>query len=275
MNRILFSVFIFLLFQSLLNAQITLKGFVKDSSGISVPYVNVVLKKDSTIISYTTTSETGGFKLTFDFIDEFEIVISGLGFNKFSKNILIDNSKLDSIDIGVVVLTQSYISLEEVELSANKPILAKNDTISIQVDSYLDGSEEVVEDILEKLPGVEVGKDGTIMVQGKSVEKVMVEGDDLFEKGYKLLTRNLNADVIDKVEILENYSENILLKNIENSDKVALNITLKEDRKTTLFGNLSLSYGTDNFYEEKANIISFNKKTKYYFFGNIIILGTM
>ncbi len=272
-NFFLGLIFAFLLHFNL-NAQRALKGIVNDSIGEPVPYVNVVLKKDSKIISYATTSVNGYFKIDFENIENFEIVISGLGYNTISKSISVDNSDTAEIDLGVIVLLESLITLEEVELSANKPIIVKNDTISIKVESFLNGSEEVVEDILEKLPGVEVGKDGTIRVQGQSVEKVMVEGDDLFEKGYKLLTKNLNAGVIDKVEILEHYSENALLKNIENSDKIALNLTLKENRKTTLFGNVTASYGTDNFYEEKANLISFNKKTKYYFFGNLNNIGS-
>lgn len=274
MRLYFFLFFLFLLSHYNLNAQRTVQGIVIDTIGTSVPYVNVILKKGTKIISYTTTSDSGYFKIEFDDLENLDLAISGLGYTTFLTSIGIEAVTSKNIDLGIITLSSSVISLSEVQLSANKPIIVKSDTISIKVDSFLDGSEEVVEDILKKLPGIEVSKDGTVTVQGKSVEKVMVEGDDLFEKGYKLLTKNLNAGLIDKVEILEHYSENARLKNIENSDKIALNLTLKDDRKTTLFGNITGSYGTDNFYEEKTNIISFNKKTKYYFFGNLNNVGS-
>ncbi|MBC30762.1 MAG: hypothetical protein CMH48_07930 [Muricauda sp.] len=267
-------IIVFLFSVTNLNAQKILSGVVKDSTDAPLPFLNVVLKKDGKIISYTTTQEDGEFQLESDNHQNLELVIKGIGLKTYSRELDFENIKSAEVDLGTIILSQSPLSLDEVELNSNIPILVKKDTISFKVESFIDGSEEVAEEILAKLPGVEIAKDGTISVQGKNVEKVMVEGDDLFEKGYKLLTKNLDAGIIDKVEILENFSENILLKNIENSDRIALNLTLKEEKKNTLFGNISASYGTENFYEEKANIISFKKKAKYYFFGNLNNVGS-
>ncbi|TFG76214.1 MAG: hypothetical protein E4H26_04870 [Flavobacteriales bacterium] len=86
--------------------------------------------------------------------------------------------------------------MSEVVINADMPILVRKDTITLNIASFTNGNEEDVEDVLKKLPGIEVASVGTIQFQGKNVEKIMVEGDDLFEKGYKLLTKNLNAGVM-------------------------------------------------------------------------------
>ena len=98
----------------------------------------------------------------------------------------------------------------------------------------------------------------------------MIDGDDFFEKGYKLVTKNMPVNAIDKIELYQNYSNNKLLKGIENSDKVALNLTLKEDSKRIWFGNFYGGYNIllDNKFEYKGNLMNFGKKSKHYFFTN-------
>ncbi len=160
--------------------------------------------------------------------------------------------------------------IEEVIIRNEKgPITIKNDTISIRVKDYLRGNEEVAEDILKNLPGIDVSENGSIRAQGKNIVKVLVDGDDLFEKGYKILTKNLDSDLIYSIEILQNFSNNPLLKGVEETDLVALNIVLKENRKSTLFGKVDIGLGNKKFTENKLNLISFKNKTKFYFFGNI------
>ena len=259
----------FLWITSFSYAQTTITGTVKDSLNHPVVSANVILKSDSdgTIITYGYTNDQGVYILEIDQTGNFIINYSSLSYKTINIPITISRSEKELIKD--VVLQDETQLLDEVIFKVDIPIKVKKDTIVLKVSSFTDGTEEIAEDVLRKLPGVEVDDNGGISVQGKSIEKVMVEGDDLFERGYKLLTKNLHSDVIDKVEILNNFSNNSLLKGVEDSDKVALNLTLKEDRKTTLFGNASIGYGTEQFYENKMNLISFNKKTKYYFFGNL------
>ncbi len=269
--------FIILLFGTVFfsSAQTVLKGVVQDSSGTRLSMINVVLQAfdSNAILAYCYSNTKGEYELEINKKGDFILGASGMGYapNKIKIQV---NAQSETVLVNDFKLLEKAFDLKEVILNADRPIVVKKDTISIKVNTFTNGSEEVVEDILKKLPGIEVTKDGTVKVQGKSVEKIMVEGDDLFEKGYKLLTKNLHAGVLDKVEILEHYSHNSLLKNIEDSDRVALNITLKEDQKSTLFGNIGLGYGTDQFYENKLNLISFNEKSKYYFFGNLNNIGS-
>ena len=152
-------------------------------------------------------------------------------------------------------------------MQSRRPITIKKDTIVFDAKSFLQGNELVVEDLLKKIPGLNVLTDGTIKIGNQEVEKVMIDGDDFFEKGYKIVTKNMPVNPIDKVEVYQNYSNNKHLKGIENSEKVALNLTLKEDAKRIWFGNIFGGYGlvSENRYEFRANLMNFGKKSKHYF----------
>ncbi|MCJ7467345.1 MAG: carboxypeptidase-like regulatory domain-containing protein [Maribacter sp.] len=252
-----------------------LSGHVTDTTNTPIPLVNVFLTKGegTSITNYTYTDAAGYYRLEVTHAGEYVFNVNGLSYSNYSSRIKIDSLVANSTFTKEIILIEKPQHLDEVVVNANLPILVKKDTVVIRVASYINGSEDVAEDILKKLPGIEVASDGTVKVQGRNVEKVMIEGDDLFEKGYKLLTKNLNAGVIDKVEILQHFSDNPLLKNIEDSEDIALNIVLKEEVKGTLFGNIDLGYGFKNVYENKLNIISIKKKTKYYVFGNMNTIG--
>ncbi len=256
--------------------QTKIEGVVKDSLGKPVVNANIYIQApdEATILAYTYSNLDGSFLLDFDKTGTFILNVSSLSYK--TEQIPLDLSgQQGSGKLKRHIILQSHpFSLSEVVINADIPILVKKDTIIINPETFIDGSEVVLEDVLRKLPGIEVSADGNIQVQGKNVEKVLVEGDDLFEKGYKLLTKNLSASVLDKVEILEHYSDNALLKGLEDSEKVALNLTLKDEARTQLFGNSGLGYGNGQFYEAKLNLISFMDKTKYYFLGNLNNTGT-
>jgi hypothetical protein len=269
-KRLLFCLFS-ILFALSGKAQTTIEGTVKDTVNNPIQAANIFVQQDKNtgVLSYAYTDGKGYYRLILQKPGTYLLNVSSLSFRKEQIIFFIDSLEAQIKIVKDFILTPEPFALSEVVVNAEVPILVKKDTITFKVDSFTDGSEEVVEDVLKKLPGIEVANDGSIQVQGRNIQKVMVEGDDLFEKGYKLLTKNLDAGVMDKVEILEHYSDNALLKNIEDSDEVALNIILKEDKKSTLFGNASMGYGTEKFYENRLNLIAFKDKTKYYFFGNL------
>ena len=129
--------------------------------------------------------------------------------------------------------------------------------------------------MLKKLPGITVDSEGKIKFGDKEVERVMVENDDLFERGYQTLTQNMPTKPLDKVQVLKNHSRNKLLKGIENSESVAINLTLKEDAKSKWFGNTllaSTSYKED-MHQAKLNLINFSKRKKIYALFNYNNLG--
>jgi hypothetical protein len=173
------------------------------------------------------------------------------------------------------VLTSKSLELSEVIVIQERAITIKKDTITFLAKSFLQGNEQVVEDLLKKIPGLTIDENGTIKVGSQEIEKVMVDGDDFFEKGYKLLTKNMPVNPIEKVELYQHYSNNKHLKGIENSNKVALNLTLKEDFKRQWFGNMQLGYGlvSENRYDAGSNLMNFGKKNKFYFITNLNNIG--
>ena len=163
--------------------------------------------------------------------------------------------------------------LKEVIVNAKRPILIKKDTIKFQTGDFTNGTEQTVEELLQKIPGLQIDSEGTIKVGNQEIEKLMVDGDDLFERGYKILSKNMPAYPIVEVEVLKNYSNNRLLKGVEETNKVALNLKLDEKSKHIWFGNVETSIGNDNFYQVKGNLMNFGKKNKYYFLTNLNSIG--
>lgn len=255
-------------------SQTSITGKIFDDKKKVIPFTNVLLKNsENSIVAYTFSDEDGSYEIETNNHGNFNLVISAMGFER--KIILIEiteNTKNMNFD---VVLKEMPFELNEVIVNATKPITIKNDTIVFNVKSFFKGNEQVVEDLLKNIPGIQVSAEGTIKVGNQEVEKVMIDGDDFFEKGYKILTKNMPINPIEQVEVLQKYSNNKLLKGVEQSDKVALNLVLKADAKRQWFGNVNLGYGigTKRPYEAQSNLMSFGKKNKYYFLTNFNNVG--
>lgn len=255
-------------------SQSVISGTVRDMQQNPIPYVNVFLKAQNQegIIAFSTTQENGSYELITDKIGAFEITYSSISFKKKTESLYLEKNKTYKLN---AILKEETFALDEVIINTDKAVTIKKDKIIFKADAFKKGNEETVEDLLKNIPGINVGSDGKIKIGDREIEKVMVEGDDLFEKGYALLTKNLDASVIDKVEVYEKYSNNRLLKGIEDSERVALNLTLKNNVKNKIFGSLKPGYGlgSENRYDASANIISFRKANKFYGFANFNNVG--
>ncbi|BAO75671.1 TraB/GumN family protein [Winogradskyella sp. PG-2] len=170
--------------------------------------------------------------------------------------------------MGKSVLNDKTAQFFEALRANDSIILESYNLIKFKTKFFTNGTESTIEDLLKKIPGLNIDSEGTIKVGNQEIEKLMVDGDDLFEKGYKILSKNMPAYPIEEVEILKRYSNNRLLKNIEESNKVALNLKLDEKSKRIWFGNIELGFGNDSFYQLKCNLMNFGKKNKYYFLAN-------
>ena len=246
-----------------------IQGTVNDSLSQPIPFATVLLKKaqDSSLVAYTQTAKDGFYK-----INAIETGSHFLTFNSLAhakKNVAINILDLNREYIIDVTLKEQQLELNEIIINADLPIRVKKDTIIIDAKAFMTGNEDVVEDLLKKIPGLTVESDGTIKINNQEVEKVMIEGDDFFEKGYKILTKNMPANPLKTIEILKRYSNNKLLKGVEESDKVALNLTLDDDAKQQWFGNIELGHDVqgESIYQGRFNLMSFGKKNKYYFLG--------
>lgn len=262
------------LYTNFIYGQNTFYGTVKDENKQPVISASVILKDSlGKIVDYTFTDDTGKYNLKTDKTGKLILSISSMGFEKTEIEVVSDTSqKQTKIDIE---LFSKSVELEEIVINSVRPITVDGDKVIFDAQSFSQGNEEVVEDLLKKIPGLNVTSDGTIKVGNQEVEKVMINNDDMFDKGYKILTKNMPVNPIDKIELLQNYSNNKHLKGIENSNKVALNLTLKEDYERQWFGNVQLGYGlaSENRYEVKSNLMNFGNKSKYYFLTNMNNIG--
>ncbi|WMN07467.1 carboxypeptidase-like regulatory domain-containing protein [Marivirga arenosa] len=229
-----------------------LKGRVIDSLNQSIPYANVLLKDTTTnaIKAFAVTDEEGRFKMTIQMEQPYELRASFVGFVPFIRNIVTDPSKVQDI---LIQLSQDEGLLNEVQVVKEMPVTMSGDTLIYKTEAFTTGKERKLEDVLKELPGVEVDEDGSVKVQGKRVDKLLVEGKQFFDGDSKMAIKNLPAKAIDRVQVLKNYQDNSTLRNVNTNENLAMNITLKEDQKSLVFGDVSLGGGPKNSYAGHAN----------------------
>ena len=263
---------IYLFFFNTSYSQFNINGNIKNEKKQPIPYVSITINNDSNdIVSYTFSSEGGSYAFLINKKGRFNLVFSILGYE--TKIIPIEIKEvLKEINLDVI-LKEIFFELDEIIIYSGIPIKIKKDTINFKTKYFTNGTEQTVEDLLIKIPGIQIDGNGTIKIGNQEIEKLMIEGDDLFEKGYKILSKNMPAYPIEEVEVLKKYSNNRLLKGVEESDKVALNLKLDEKSKRIWFGNIETSIGNDNFYQLKGNLMNFGKKNKYYFLTNLNSIG--
>lgn len=266
----LFSLFPFFLF-----AQTEISGKLVHESiqNLNLEGVMVHFSHNGEMEGNVYTDANGVFSFQTYQHGTFIVSINDLDFQSEEFEIEIHPNSPAKIQIEILIQNRE-IQLNEVLIHREK-IKEKGDTIIFDAKLFAKGDERVVEDLLKRIPGLNVDEHGTISINGKEVEKVMIEGDDFFEKGYKMVTQNMPSDPIDKVEVLQRYHHNSLMKDFEESDKVALNLTLREDAKNKWFGEAELmnSFYPENHHKVYGNLISFGKKSKHFFFTNLNNLG--
>ena len=262
---LLFSLFSF-------SQEITIKGIIKDNKNRGIQNASVsILDESDDFLGYAFTDENGLYSISFDKSknETIKIEISCLGYKKIIQFI---NSRNQ---IQNYQLEEKIESLQEVVVESSKKIKINQDTTYIKVSSFGNKTEQTVEDILKKLPGIEVTKDGSIKAHGKTIDKLLIEGEDIFDKNYKMLSKNLDAKVLDEVQIIDNFEDNPIFKKINNSDKVALNLKLKKGLNNVWFGNVTLGSGivSENRWKESLNLGLLKKKIKLFYFGDYNNLG--
>src|SRR5690554_1588946 len=264
MNKIL--PFLLLIFSISLSAQsIKVRGTIKDTIGNPLEFANVIasIKSSGETESYGITNHEGRFQLDLPKRDSYILRASFLGFQNSEKTIEVSNDAQNmQIDF---VLKEQENQLDDVELVYEMPVTIKGDTIVYNADSFTNGNERKLGDVMKKLPGVEVNDDGEIQVEGKTVSKVMVEGKDFFDGDSKLATKNIPADAVDKVEVLRNYNEVDQMRGLGNDmDNTAINIKLKEGKKNFWFEKVTAGAGIADRYGEDSGRYLVHPKLFYY-----------
>ena len=180
---VLFALFIQTVLSSLFSQTVIFGTVVNDNLGTVIPYVNIILKEDSlSVLAYTSSKKNGKYDLKTNKTGNFNLVFSALGYQTKTIPIeLLNGEKEKTIN---VILKEKSFELDEVLVQAERPIVIKKDTISFKTKYFIKGNEVVVEDLLKNIPGINIDNEGTIKIGNQEIEKLMVDGDDFFEKGY-------------------------------------------------------------------------------------------
>ena len=224
----------------------TITGTVQNQLGQKIMAANLLIKDsaNATQIKEFTIAQNGQYTITLKKnYKHIAIIATAINYNNEVFEIVDYNPK-KNFTHNFILTKKTATELAEVTVTAKeKPFEIKDDTVKYNVRAYKDGTERKIEDIIKKLPGIEVNeKTGEIKYKGKSIETVMLDGDDLFSSNYKIGTKNINVDAVQQVQAIENYTNNPLLKGIESTDKVALNLKLKKT-KVNFTGSLGIGEG--------------------------------
>ncbi len=252
--------------------QLIVRGGVVDSLQKPLPFANVYAYEpgNKTIIAFTTTDNSGRFELEISSEKTITVEASLLGYAPEQKTFEAGAPVPAFVQF---VLSPRSIELKEAVVTASGVrVIERSDTITFRADAYRDSTERNLEELLAKLPGVSVDeKSGIISVRGQPIKKILVEGDDLTGRNYQLISKNINADIIDKIQIIDRFEENRLLRGLRNSEDKVINITLKE--KELLFGNAIVGFGNDNRTKNSLNLFNFYDKIKIFTFGSFNTTG--
>lgn len=243
--------------------QNSLRGSVKDSLNQPLVNVNILAEPKDSLqqIKFAITDEKGRYRLNLKPIS-YTVTANYLGYAKQSFEV-----KLDSDQEKDFVLKQSAEDLEEVVL--DMPMVVKKDTITYNVNQLTTGEERKLKDVLKKLPGVEVDRNGGITVNGRKITHMLVENKKFFGGGTKLAVDNIPADAVKQIEVLDNYNEIAMLKDFQESEDMAMNIKLEDDKKDFAFGDIEAGLGNDEFYNAQNNLFYYSPKTNLNVIGNL------
>jgi len=254
------------------NAQQTIvEGVLKDSTGNPVEFATVMAfnKSDNSTESYALTDSDGRFKLILVDSKEYIIKYRHLGFETKEQEI---TARGTSMKLNPVI-NESGILLDAVEVVHDFPITIHGDTVTYKADAFSNGKERKLGNLLEKLPGFEVSPEGEIKVHGKMVSKVLIDGKEFFDGDSKMATKNIPADVVDKLDLIRDYNKVGPMQGLGNTENLALNIQLKDGGKSMLFGDIEAGVGPESKYFAHPNVFYYSKKTSINFIGDLNNIG--
>ncbi|MFB6455947.1 TonB-dependent receptor [Chitinophaga sp. Hz27] len=254
------------------SSQGKIKGQLTDqTTKEALPAATVVLlhSKDSSVANTAISDNKGNFEISGIADGSYRIYLSFMGYKAVYKPVTI-NADNRTINLGNLMMEHKGVDLAGVEIVQEKPpIVVKKDTLEFNADAFKTRENSVVEDLLKKLPGVVVDKDGGITAQGQTVNKVLVNGKPFFGSDPKMATRNLPANIIDKVQLIDKKSDQAEFTQIDDGQtEKAINIVIKKDKNKGLFGRGTAGYGTDDRYGVSFNLNRFNDDQKISLVGN-------
>ena len=238
----------------------SIKGVISDNadkSALPGATVSLLLQTDSTLVKSTTAATDGSFTLTNLSADSFIVTITTVGYQQYVSFLNLNNNEKD---YGTIGMQKQGTDLSVVTIVAKvPPVIQKGDTAQYSASQYKVNPDATTEDLIKKMPGITVDKDGTVTAHGEQVKKVTVDGKDFFGDDASAALKNLPSEVVDKIQVFDKLSDQAQLTGFDdgNSQK-SINIVTKSGIKNGQFGRAYAGYGTDNRYAAGGNVSFFN-----------------
>ena len=228
----------------------------------------LMANKDSTMVKGTTTDMNGVFNIKGVKAGKYLLRFTYLGYNDVIKHVTVGEDGRD-VNIGVVKMDPNTIMLNEaVVMGVKSAITVKEDTIEFNADTYKTQANAVVEDLLKRLPGVEVGSDGKITANGKEVKKILIDGKEFFNDDPTVASKNIPADMINKLQVIDRKSDLARLTGVDDGDdETVINLTVKKGMNNGWFGTVNAGYGTDKRYAGNVMINHFRDGNQFTILG--------
>ena len=236
----------------------TIVGVVVDSLGKPVELANVMAyyASDSTVASFGITDSDGRYKLVVPQNNNYVIKSSFIGYETWVASLSIAEN---SITHNILLKEQPKM-LNEVEIKYDLPITVNGDTVTYKADQFTTGKERKLGNVLEALPGFEIDDNGDIKVQGKKVDKVLVEGKEFFDGDTKMATQNIPASAVDKIQLLRDYNDVSPLSGLGTDESLAINVKLEEGKERMWFGDVEAAAGPQERYLVHPNVFYYSPK---------------
>lgn len=273
MKKLLFFLSLFCLVQSQnlfsQSSTYSISGIILEESTkekIGFASIRLLATKDSTYVGGASTDANGIFKLSAK-QGQYILHVSFLGFSDHYMNINVTKNA----HLGNIFISEDDKVLEEVVVEAKAvEIMVKGDTIEYNADSYKVQQSAVVEDLLKKMPGVEIDSEGTIKVNGQEVKKILVDGKEFFSDDPKVASKNLPAQMVDKLQVLDRLSDMAQMTGFDDgNEETVINLTIKKGMKEGAFGNALAGYGSEDRYEGNAMINYMRDNSQFSLLGGI------
>ncbi len=254
-----------------------IKGAVSDTLAKQDLYkavVSVLTAKDSMLVKFTRTDTKGRFEIRDLPAGKYILLTSFPNYADYTDIItLADNN---TVNLGTISMITKAHLLAEVVVKQNKSIRLKGDTTEYSADSFKVQPNATVEELLKQLPGIQVDKNGKITAQGQTVQKVLVDGEEFFGDDPTLVTQNIRADMVSKVQVFDKKSDQAAFTGVDDGQKTkTINLKLKDDKKKGYFGKIDAGAATHDFYNGQLMFNKFKKKEKISFYGILSNTGKL
>ncbi len=251
--------------QMKLSAQVRIFGKIIDSSNQVLPRATTALYvvQDSSLFSYDLSDDAGNIELPGIKPGIYRLQISYLGFEPWEQILTIDKGSRE-LNLGDIQLKTKSNLLQTMEISAARiPITVRGDTLELSANLVKVQAHDAVEDMLKKMPGMELDPDGTLKAQGENIVKIMVDGKEFFGTDIKMALKVLPADAVDKIQIIEKKSDKAEFSGIDDGQREKiLNIKTKPDRQKSNFGKSTLGLGPPQQFDVISNLSKFSPKRR-------------